>query len=259
MTSANLHFAHAIVRLPSRSVVEGLRAVDTGAPSHEGVVAEHRAYVAALERAGASVEVLPALEAFPDSIFVEDTALVFPEAAILLRPGAPTRAAETPEIAPVLRRRFRHVLELRDGFADGGDILTTPSGVFIGCSARTTPDGARALSNLLAEVGRRSFVVETPPGVLHLKSDCTLVDGETILATRRLAASGVFKGFRVLTVPEEEEAAANALRINAHLFVADGFPRTAELLAREAVTLVPLQVREVGKIDAGLSCMSLRW
>lgn len=252
-------FTHAIARAPSPSVVQGLRAVDIGAPSFDGVVAEHATYVRALEAAGVAVEVLPPLEAYPDSIFVEDTALTFPGAAILLRPGAPSRAGETAEIAPVLRRRFERVLELGEGFADGGDILTTPSGVFIGCSARTSAAGAKALSGLLAQIGRRAVVVDTPPGVLHLKSDCTIVDGDTILATKRLAASGVFKGFRVLTVPEGEDAAANALRINEHLLMADGFPRTAELLARERVTLVPLQVREVAKIDAGLSCMSLRW
>jgi dimethylargininase len=252
-------FTHAIARAPAPSVVKGLRAVDTGAPSFEGVVAEHAAYVQALDRAGVTVEVLPPLEAYPDSIFVEDAALTFPGAAILLRPGAPSRAGETIEIAPVLRRRFDRVLQVEGGFADGGDILTTPAGVFIGCSARTSAAGAKALSARLAEIGRRAVVVDTPPGVLHLKSDCTIVDDETILATRRLAASGIFRGYRVLLVPEGEEAAANALRLNRHLLIADGFPRTADLLSREPLTLLPLQVTEVAKIDAGLSCMSLRW
>ena len=252
-------FTHAIARAPARSVVKGLRAVDTGAPSFEGVVAEHASYVRALEAAGLAVEVLPALEAYPDSIFVEDTALTFPGAAILLRPGAPSRAGETGEIEPVLRRRFERVLALADGFADGGDILTTPAGVFIGCSARTSAAGAKALCQLLDVVGRKAIVVDTPPGVLHLKSDCTIVDEETILATRRLASSGIFKGFRVLVVPEGEEAAANALRLNGHLLISEGFPRTADLLSREPVSLVRMQVREVAKIDAGLSCMSLRW
>ena len=83
-------FNRAIVRTPSRSVVDGLRAVDVGAPNHEGVLREHAAYVHALEALGVGVETLPALEAFPDSVFVEDTALVFTGAAILLRPGAAT-------------------------------------------------------------------------------------------------------------------------------------------------------------------------
>src|SRR5438105_2099 len=93
-------FDNAIVRAPATSIVAGLRAVDRGSPSHAAVEAEHAAYVAALRAAGVAVEVLPALEAFPDSMFVEDPALVFPEAAILLRPGAPSRFGETEAIAP---------------------------------------------------------------------------------------------------------------------------------------------------------------
>ncbi|MCC6787990.1 MAG: dimethylarginine dimethylaminohydrolase, partial [Hyphomonadaceae bacterium] len=92
-------FNRAIVRTPSRSVVDGLRAVDVGAPNYEGVLREHAAYVHALEALGVSVETLPALEAFPDSVFVEDTALVFTGAAILLRPGAATRRGEAAEMA----------------------------------------------------------------------------------------------------------------------------------------------------------------
>lgn len=208
-----------------------------------------------------SVEVLPALEAFADSLFVEDTALVFPEGAILLRPGAPSRAGEVLHMEPVLRRRFAQVLALAlaEGHADGGDILTTPDFVMIGRSARTDAVGAAALARLLATLGRRGVVVDTPPGVLHFKTDCALVDGDTVLATARLASSGVFRGMGVLVVPEGEEAAANALRINDCVFVGEGYPRTAELLTRAGLRVVTLPVQQIGLIDAGLSCMSLRW
>jgi dimethylargininase len=252
-------FTQALVRLPARRVVDGLRAIDRGAPSFEGVVAEHAAYVAALEGAGVCVEVLPPLQDFPDSIFVEDTALVFPEGAILLRPGAPSRAGEVAHMEPVLRRRFSRLLTLEQGHADGGDILTMPDCVMIGRSARTDARGAGALVQLLAQLGRRGVVVDTPPGVLHFKTDCALVDGDMVLATEQLASSGVFKGMRVLVVPEREEAAANALRINDRVFVGEGYPRTAELLACAGLRVVTLPVREIGLIDAGLSCMSLRW
>ncbi|MBU6156962.1 MAG: dimethylarginine dimethylaminohydrolase [Alphaproteobacteria bacterium] len=252
-------FTQALVRLPGRSVVDGLRAIDRGAPCLAGVVAEHAAYVRALEAAGVSVEVLPALEAFADSLFVEDTALVFPEGAILLRPGAPSRAGECAHMEPVLRRRFSKVLALEEGHADGGDILTTSDSVMIGRSARTDAVGAAALVRLLATFGRRGVVVDTPPGVLHFKTDCALVDGGTVLATARLASSGVFKGMRVLVVPEGEEAAANALRINDRVFVGEGYPRTADLLTRAGLRVVTLPVQQIGLIDAGLSCMSLRW
>lgn len=252
-------FNRAIVRTPSRSVVDGLRAVDVGAPDFEGVLAEHRAYVGALEQAGVNVETLPALDAFPDSVFVEDTALVFTGAAIVLRPGAPTRRGEAAEMAPTLERNFERVLRLEDGTAEGGDVLIAPRTVFIGVSARTSVAGAAALVSLLAQIGWQGVVVNTPPGVLHLKSDCSLLDDETILCTPRLAAAEPFPGFRLILTPESEEGAANALRIGPALFLSEGYPRTAEALANAGYPIAPLATAEIAKIDAGLSCMSLRW
>jgi dimethylargininase len=252
-------FNRAIVRTPSRSVVDGLRAVDVGAPDFEGVLAEHRAYVSALEQAGVSVETLPALDAYPDSVFVEDTALVFTGAAIVLRPGAPTRRGEAAEMAPTLERNFERVLRLEDGTAEGGDVLIAPRTVFIGVSARTSVAGAAALVSLLAQIGWQGVVVNTPPGVLHLKSDCSLLDDETILCTPRLAAAEPFPGFRLILTPEGEEGAANALRIGPALFLSGGYPRTAEALVQAGYPVMPLATAEIAKIDAGLSCMSLRW
>jgi dimethylargininase len=252
-------FNNAFVRTPSRSVVQGLRAVDAGAPSYEGLLSEHAAYVAALEAAVVAVEVLPASEGFPDSVFVEDAALVFTAGAILLRPGAASRAGEAGEMAPVLARRFERVLKLERGTAEGGDVLTTPRGVFIGCSARTNAAGAEELARLLSTLGMKGLPVETPRGVLHFKSDCSLLDEETVLCTARLAGSGVFDGFRVVLTPEGEEGAANALRVNDRLLVSASFPRAAEMLDALGFRVVSLATREIAKIDAGLSCMSLRW
>lgn len=188
-------FNRAIVRTPSRSVIDGLRAVNIGAPSYEGVLREHADYMRALERLGVKVETLPALDGFPDSIFVEDTALVFTQGAILLRLGAPTRRGEAAEMAATLERNFERVLRLEDGTAEGGDVLTTPRAVFIGVSARTSVAGAAALVSLLAEFGLQGVVVNTPPGVLHLKSDCSMLDDETVLCTSRLAAADRFPVF----------------------------------------------------------------
>lgn len=252
-------FNRALARAPSPSVVDGLRAVDVGAPIFDGVVHEHAAYVRALEEAGVAVEVLPALDAYPDSLFVEDTAFTFTGAAILLRAGPSTRAGEAREIAPALERCFERVLRLEAGFVDGGDVLVTPDHVFVGQSARTTADGARALIGLLAEIGLRGVAVTTPRDVLHLKSDCSLLDDETVLATARLAASGMFDGFRVITVPEGEEGAANAVRVNDRVLVSESYSRTAALLTKAGYMVVALRTREIAKIDAGLSCMSLRW
>jgi dimethylargininase len=253
-------FDRAIVREPARSIVAGLRAVDRGAPGYDMVRAEHAAYATALEEAGVSVDRLPALEAFPDSVFVEDPALVFPEGAILLRPGAPRRFGEAAEIAPALRKHFGRVIELPGpGFADGGDVLVTPRAVLVGLSDRTDRTGAEALLACLGELGRHGRIVTTPPGVLHFKSDCSLLDEQTILATRRLAASGVFDGLDVLHVPDGEEGAANALRVNDRVFVGAAFPGTAALLEERGYHVVRLPTSEIAKVDAGLSCMSLRW
>jgi dimethylargininase len=252
-------FNSAVVRTPGKSVVNGLRTATGPGPVFESVLAEHRTYIAALQAAGVEVTVLNALEQFPDSIFVEDPALVFSQAAILLRPGAPSRLAEAHELSATLTARFPEVMQLRDGFADGGDILVTPGRVLIGLSARTNAAGAAALSTLLASLNLASQVVETPRGTLHLKTDCSLIDEETVLATEALAMSGVLDGFRILLVPEEERSAANALRVNDVMFVRAGCPRTHEMLDAHGLSVTPLPVSEIAKIDAGLSCMSLRW
>jgi dimethylargininase len=253
-------FNRAIVREPGRSVVKGLRASGQDDPDFAGVVREHAAYVAALEAAGVAVRVLPALEAFPDAIFVEDPALVFGEGAILLRPGAPSRLGESVEMARALEQHFARVLRLEgDEYADGGDVLVTPAAVMIGLSARTTRKGAEALAAKLEQLGRKAAIKETPKGVLHFKSACSLLSEDTILATKTMADSGVFKGYEVVCVADGEDDAAHALRVNGHVLAGNCFPRTIELLTRKGLTVVPLAVDEIRKLDAGLSCMSLRW
>lgn len=252
-------FNSAIVRRPGKTVVNGLSATPGPAPSFAGVAAEHQAYIEALQNAGVQVTVLPALEQFPDSIFVEDPALVFPQAAVLLRPGAPTRAAEARELAATLEQRFSTVLALRDGFADGGDILVTPGRVHIGLSARTNEVGAADLQGVLQAIGLASEIVSVPPGTLHLKTDCALVDEETILVTEEIQRAGLFQEFRRVVAPAGERHACNALRVNDTVFVRAGCPRTVDLLAGLGLNVVTLPVDEIAKIDAGLSCMSLRW
>jgi dimethylargininase len=249
-------FASAIVRAPAPSVVSGLR-TGAEAPSYAGVRAEFEAYADALGAAGLAVETLPPLDDYPDALFVEDPAFVLPEGAILLKPGTPTRISEAAEIAPVLRRRFDTVLELDEGFADGGDILILPGEILIGLSGRTDKLGAKRFCELARTLGRKVRIVETPPGVLHLKTACALVDEATVIATPALA--GMFEGLEVIETPAGEEKAANMLRLNDTILVGADYPRTIDRLAGRAPNLVPLDVGEIRKIDAGLSCLSLRW
>jgi dimethylargininase len=249
-------FDRAIVREPGGSVVRGLR---TGpeAPRLERILAEHHAYVAALEAAGVSVEVLPALPEYPDSVFVEDPAFVLPEGAILLRPGAPSRFAEPATIAPALRRHFTDVAAVDRGFVDGGDILILADEILVGLSGRTDRAGARRFCELAGDLGRKARVVEPPRGLLHLKTGCALIDEEALIAVPGTA--GLFPGHDVLVTPQGEEHAANLIRVNDRILMGAGFPKTAAMLADRGLEVVAIPASEIAKIDAGLSCMSLRW
>jgi dimethylargininase len=253
------HFTNALVRAPGRSVVDGLSTQTGPRPSFEAVSAEHAQYVETLKKAGLSVEVLPPLEDYPDSIFVEDPALVFPGVALLLRPGARSRQGEVKEIAGALRQRFGRLMAIEEGFADGGDMLLTPAGMFIGLSSRTDQRGATELANLLQQIGISSRIVNTPPGTLHLKSDCSLIADDHVLCTSSLAASNIFADYRKLVVPETERAAANALRLNDTILVGDRFPKTIQLLQQQGYAVSAVPTDAIGRLDAGLSCMSLRW
>jgi len=259
MTARVFDFTDALVRMPSRSVTGGLRAGGQPDPDHAGLSAEHAAYVAALETAGVTVDILPPLEAFPDSVFVEDPAFVVTEGAILLRPGAPSRAGESAALAKALERRFPSVLTLDRGHADGGDILVLPREILIGLSARTDRAGAERFAALAGELGRVVRIVETPAGTLHLKTASSLIDERTVIATPALAAAGLFGDLEILVTPPGEEAAANLLRVNDAVLVGSGYRATSDVLKARGHSVVPLPVCEIAKIDAGLSCMSLRW
>ena len=129
-------FSHAITRRPSASITAGLRAVDTGTPDLGLMQAHHAAYIAALRSTGATVVELDAAEAFPDSVFVEDTALCLPEGAVVMRPGAPTRLGEAALMEPNLRALYGQVLRIEgaDSFIEGGDILVTETEILVGRS-----------------------------------------------------------------------------------------------------------------------------
>ena len=254
-------FNSAIVRAPAPSVVRGLRAVDGPDPTYEGVRREHEVYVEALDAAGvATIVALPPVEAFADAIFVEDPALVFGEGAILLRPGAPSRRGETALIAPELEARFDIVLgPPTAGYVDGGDVLVMPDAVMIGLSERTDQVGAEWLVEQLAQLGRRGRIVRTPPGVLHFKTACSLLDDRTVLMTAQMATSNVFDGYEKVLTPDGEAAAANALRVNETVLVGADYSRTIDRLGSLGYTVRAVPTTEIAKIDAGLSCMSLRW
>jgi len=260
VTAQSYQFSHAICRLPAQSIVRGLRAVDIGAPDLATFQQQHADYVNALRSTGAQVSVLEAMEDFPDSVFVEDAALCLPEGAILMRPGAPSRLGEAAEISPHLAALYSEVLHISgDGFIEGGDILTTGREILVGLSARTNIAGVEEFNRLVERWGYRVRVVDTPPGVLHFKTDCSLLDEETILSTKKLAASGCFSGYKVVYVADGEEASANAIRFNNLVVMPAGFFRTQERLIKAGYEVCEIGNTEAAKIDGGMSCLSLRF
>lgn len=260
MTDPTFEFSRAITRRPAASIVDGLRAEDIGTPDLAQMLKDHAHYVSVLKSTGAEVIELPALDAFPDAVFVEDTALCLPQGAILMRPGAPSRMGEVAQMAPTLRDCYDDVRDITGpGHVEGGDILVTGREILVGRSDRTDAEGVAELRAIVADWGHSLREVFTPPGVLHFKTDCSLLDGETILSTRRLDASGCFEGYRVLHVADGEEAAANTIRFNRHVLCPAGFPRTAEMLDQQGYDVVQINNTECAKLDGGMSCLSLRF
>ncbi|UWQ57687.1 dimethylarginine dimethylaminohydrolase [Leisingera caerulea] len=260
MRNPAFEFTRAITRRPASTIAQGLRAEDIGNPDLESMLKAHAAYVAALRSTGAEVIELDPLEAYPDAQFVEDTALCLPQGAILMRPGAPSRLGEVAEMAPTLRVCYDDVRAVTGpGHIEGGDILVTGREILVGRSDRTDAAGVAELAEIASEWGYALREVFTPEGVLHFKTDCSLMDAETILSTKRLDASGCFEGYRVLHVAEGEEAAANTIRFNNLVLMAAGFPRTAEMLDNAGFEIVEIDNTDCAKLDGGMSCLSLRF
>ena len=259
MTVGVTRFATAITRLPCQNAVDGLRAVDQGMPSIDRMLANHVDYRSVLASTGADVITLPALPAFPDAHFVEDTALCLPEGVIFMSPGAPSRAGGVASMRADIAHLFGETHQISPpAHIEGGDILITGTEILVGTSERTNADGIAALTQIVGEWGYHVRTVHTPPGVLHFKTDCSLLDDGVVLATPRLASSGCFSSYEVILTCEGEEAAANAIRFNDLVIMPSGFPATRARLESAGFNIRPVNNSECAKIDGGMSCLSLR-
>ena len=256
-------FTHAVTRVPSASIVQGLRAVDVGNPDLELFRQHHQDYIKALRSTGASVIQLDALDEFPDSTFVEDAALCLPEGAIIMRPGAPSRLKEADAIRPHLEKLCTNIATVEGsgnkGFIEGGDILVTEREILVGRSARTDGAGVEELRSIVEPWGYSLREVFTPPDVLHFKTDCSLLDEETILSTHQLSKTGCFEGYKVIHVAGGEGACANTIRFNNLVIMPAGFPKTRDLVHGHGYEVVEIGNSEAAKLDGGMSCLSLRF
>jgi dimethylargininase len=218
--------------------------------------AQHRAYEEALIEAGYLVERLDTSALMPDSVFVEDIAIVFDELAVVTRPGAESRRTETPAVAEALAAYRRlHVIQ-PPGTLDGGDVLVVGRTVVVGRSSRTNEAGVVQLRHLLEPLGYA--VLDTVVrGCLHLKSAVTWLGDNTLLANPDWIDAAAFDRFPIVEVDRSEPAAANALRLHDRVIFSSSFPRTAERLAQAGCRLRLVDASELAKAEGALTCCSL--
>jgi dimethylargininase len=218
--------------------------------------AQHRAYEEVLIDAGYLVERLDTSPQMPDSVFVEDIAIVFDEIAIITRPGAESRRRETAAVAETLGA-YRPLRAIQHpGTVDGGDVLVAGRRVFVGRSSRTNEAAVRQMRQVLEPLGYT--VTDTVVHFcLHLKSAVTALSDDVLLANREWIDPAVFEGFTLVEVDPSEPNAANALRLDDRIVYSSAFPRTAERITRRGLRVQAVDASEVAKAEGAVTCCSL--
>jgi dimethylargininase len=255
-------FKHAIVRAPGSNFAQGLSSVDLGEPRFDQVLVQHARYCEALQECGLTLTTLAADLDHPDSTFVEDTAVLTAHGAVLARPGARSREGEVDAVRQTICGFYPAAVEIvAPGTLDGGDICEAENHFFLGVSQRTNEEGARQLADFLRRQGYTSEVIDVREmdSILHLKSGISYIGDNTLVVMEEMAEYPMFAGYARIVVSGDESYAANCVRVNDRVLVADGYPRlTAELVAR-GFDPVALAMSEFRKMDGGLSCLSLRF
>ncbi len=253
-----MKFKTAIVRIPGEDSGRGETTSGLGIPDLNTLLVQHRAYIEVLKRLGLTVVLLDPLPGYPDAYFVEDTAVIIPEAGIITNPGAVSRKGEEDSIELIMTKfkSTRRILE--PGSLDGGDVLQADRHFFIGLSERTNQEGADQLRSILQSFGYTTGIVEEGKG-LHLKSGVNYLGDRTLIITADLEGLPQFSDFKKIVVKEGEEYAANTLHVNGTIITPEGFPYTYDHLVKLGKPVISLNMSEVRKMDGGLTCMSLRF
>ena len=218
--------------------------------------AQHHAYVQALKELGCAVLELPAEPDLPDSVFVEDTAIVLPDVALLTRPGADSRKPETESIAHALTPYRELVRVIAPATVDGGDVLVLGKEVYVGLSTRSNQAAIDQMNGLLGEYGYHVTGVEMHD-CLHLKTAVTRVDANTLLINRRWVDVENFEGFNLIDIDPSEPFAANCLPVNGAIIYPTSFPKTCRILEDKGYRVKAVQVDELAKAEGAVTCCSL--
>lgn len=252
-------FSRAIVRRPGKSLVNGITTAGLGAPDYELALVQHDQYIEALKTCGLEVTVMPADEAYPDGLFIEDAALVMPGCAVATRPGAESRRGEVVKVTSELGAFYDRVEAIvAPGTLDAGDIMMVGKHFYIGLSGRSNREGAEQLLTILRANGYDGTTVAFSEA-LHLKSSVSYLDSNRLVIAGELCAKAEFATFEQVAVDTDEAYAANCVWINNYVLVAAGYPKTSRKISDLGYQVIELEVSELRKLDGGLSCLSLRF
>jgi len=219
---------------------------------------QHENYCKALEELGLKLIWIKGNNSLPDSCFVEDTAVIFGEKAVICNMKIESRTKEVIEVAKVLRK-FKKTYSIRfPATIDGGDVLQIEDKVFIGLTTRTNMHAVTQLRKILEDDGLEVIPVKVN-GIVHLKSACTYLGSGYITLSRGYFDEDIFRDYNKVIVPKEESYAANCLAINGTVLMAKGYPKTRKLIETEGFQVKELEMSEFRKGDGALTCLSLRW
>ena len=250
-------YTHAIVRPPGESYAQAISSAGH-TPDVQLARLQHIKYCQALANAGVTIEHLPPDESYPDSCFVQDTALVIAGMAVIARPGANSRRGEEQSIAELLAERFPISHITAPGTLEFGDVMVLDDRILVGETERTNAAGIQQLKSILSP---HDIPVATVPvhDYLHLLSAATYLGNNTLLAIGEFAAHPAFAGMQVITVPTEESYAANALGVGKHVILPAGFPRVAAAVSARAFQVLPVDLSQFEAADGGATCLSIVW
>jgi dimethylargininase len=255
-------FTCAIVRPPGSNFADGLTTVVLSLPDYLIALQQHDRYCAALEQCGLKLIRLSIDLRYPDSTFVEDTAILTERGAILTHPGALSRAGEVISIKETLSKFYSTLQSITaPGTLDGGDICEAGNHFFIGLSHRTNEAGAQQLTEFLAQLGYTSSCVDirNTDGILHLKSGIAYLGDNRLVLIDALVDRSGFRGYEIIHVAPAENYAANCVRVNDYVLIAQGYPILEKTLNNLGYKTIALDMSEYQKMDGGLSCLSLRF
>jgi len=255
-------FKNVIVRTPSKSICDGITsAPELGKPVYEQALKQHAAYIQALESCGVTVTLLPALDDFPDSCFVEDTAVLTPKCAVISNPGADTRQKESSYMVDTIKKFYpedKIAYIEAPGTMEGGDVMMVGNHFYISESARTNAEGCRQFIEIMERFGHTSSIVPLTE-VLHLKTGLSYIENNNLLVAGEFIEKEDFKNFNKIVISEDELYSANCIWVNGKVLVPAGYPKTEAAIRKLGYEVIIVDTSEFCKIDGGLSCLSLRF